>query len=93
MFTWSLNESVVLVEVVNNEASEVEEGRIGQAGTVLGVGEVGLDKRDVVEDGSQLRRVDRLLLRRQVVETIAECRLEDGVGGDLVNEQQEPLGT
>ena len=93
MFTWSLNESVVLVEVVNNEASEVEEGRIGQAGTVLGVGEVGLDKRDVVEDGSQLRRVDRLLLRRQVVETIAERRLEDGVGGDLVNEQQEPLGT
>ena len=93
MFTWSLNESVVLVEVVNNEASEVEEGRIGQAGTVLGVSEVGLDKRDVVEDGSQLRRVDRLLLRRQVVETIAERRLEDGVGGDLVNEQQEPWGT
>ena len=82
--TWRLDQSVIFVEVVDDETSEVEKGR-RRNGVVarLGVCQTRFYECDVLKERSDFRRVDRLLLRRQAVETEAERRFKNDVCGDL----------
>ena len=82
-WTWSLNQSVVFVEIVNDEASEVEKRRGRGWCARFYVGQSRFNKSDVLKKWRYIWWVDGFMFCRQAIEAKAESRLQNGVGWNL----------